>query len=69
MRKGQSYQCREGGREGGESGERPSLNNSSQLRQGQKTMGLLPGNWRSSKEYSMLKSHEIMVKITRSFVV
>jgi len=27
------------GREGGESGERPSLNTSSQLGQGQKTMG------------------------------
>ena len=33
------------GREGGKSGEQPSLNNSSQLRQGQKTMGLLTGDW------------------------
>ena len=46
--KGQSYQYREGGREGGgreggESGEQPSLNKSSQLRQGQKTMELLTG--------------------------
>ena len=31
------------GRDGGEGGEQPSLNNSSQLRQGQKTMELLPG--------------------------
>ena len=36
--KGQSYQYREGG---GESGEQPCSNNSLQLRQGQKTMGLL----------------------------
>ena len=35
------------GREGGKSGEQPSLNNSSQLRQGQKTMGLLTGDWRN----------------------
>ena len=38
--KGQRYQYGEGG---GESGEKPCLNNSLQLRQGQKTMGLLTG--------------------------
>ena len=52
----------QGGREGGESGEQPSLNNSPQLRQGQKTMGLLPEDWRSWEEYSMLKSQENMVE-------
>ena len=45
-----------------ESGEQPSLNNSSQLRQGQKTIGLLIGDWRSWEGYSMLKSHESMVE-------
>ena len=39
--KGQSFQYREGG---GESGEQPCLNNGLQLRQGQKTMGLLTGD-------------------------
>ena len=33
-----------GGDAGGDSGEQPSLNNSLQLRQGQKTMGLLTGD-------------------------
>ena len=46
----------------GESGEQPSLNNSSQLRQSQKTMGLLTGDCSSLEEYSMLKSHESMVE-------
>ena len=50
------------GREGGESGEQPSLNNNSQLRQGQKTMGLLTGDWRSWEGYSMRKSNESMVE-------
>ena len=35
------------GREGGESEEQPSLNNSSELTHGQKIMGLLTGDWRS----------------------
>ena len=48
------------GREGGESREQPSLNNSPQLRQGQKTMGLLTGDGRSWE--SMLKSHMSMVE-------
>ena len=48
------------GRERGESREQPSLNNSLQLRQGQKTMGLLTGNWRSWE--SMLKSYESLVE-------
>ena len=48
------------GREGGESGEQPSLNTRSQPRQGKKkTMGLLTGDWEG---YSMLKSHESMVE-------
>ena len=34
----------------------------SKLRQFQKTMGLLPGDWRSWEEYSMLKSRESMVE-------
>ena len=42
-----------------ESGEQPSLNTSSQLRQGQKTMEF---DWRSWEGYSMLKSHESMVE-------
>ena len=43
---GQSYQYRGGGGgvARGESGEQPSLNNRLQLRQGQKTMGLLTGD-------------------------
>ena len=56
--KRQSYQ----NREGGESVQQPILNNSSQLRQGQKTMGLLTGDWRSWEGYSMLKLHESMVE-------
>ena len=47
---------------GGESGEQPTLNRSLQLRQGQKTMGLLTGDCRSWEGYSMLKSHESMVQ-------
>ena len=53
---------RERGSEGGESGEQPSLNKTSQLRQAQKTMGLLTGDWRSWEGYSTLKSHESMVE-------
>ena len=34
----------------------------SKLRQGQKTMGLLPGDWRSWEEYNMLQSLESMVE-------
>ena len=49
------------GREGGESGQQPSLSNNSQLRQGRKTIGLLTGNWRSWVEYNMHNSHESMM--------
>ena len=50
------------GREGGENVQQPILNNSSQLRQVQKTMGLLTGAWRSWEGYSMLKSRESMLE-------
>ena len=57
-----------GGRGGGEGREgkveniEPSGNNSSQLREGQKTMGLLTRDWRSWEGYGMLKSYESMVE-------
>ena len=38
------------------------MNNSSQLRQGQKIIGLLTGEWRSLEGYNTLKSHENMVE-------
>ena len=49
---------------GGESGEQPSLNNSLQLRQGQKTMRLLTGAGIEGvgRGFGMLKSHESMVE-------
>ena len=47
----------QGGREGGESGEQPSLNSSSQLRQGRKTVGFyLLGI------EEVVKSHESMME-------
>ena len=62
MGKDTSTEVTSTGRDGGEGGEKPSLNNSSQLRQGQKTMELLPGNWRTWEGFSKLKSYEIIVE-------